>query len=82
MTSWEDFETEVAQHSGPRSGKCGIAVLLSGLSPEARQLVVVALGNQRLSNSAISTVLRKRVGDSAPRQFTVARHRRGDCSCP
>jgi hypothetical protein len=80
--TWEDFEAEALKQSGARVGKCGVAMLLAGLSEDAQLKISSALGNPRLSNSAIAAVLRKRVGDAAPRQFTVARHRRGDCSCP
>ena len=81
--TWEDLsdlEAEAKALTGP-TGKCGIRLMLIGLDDDARDKVEALIANHNFSNSAVSAVLRKRVGDSAPRQFTVARHRRGDCSC-
>lgn len=82
MTAWEDFEAEVAITSRPTGGKCGVHGMLKALDDHARETVKAVLANPSHSNAAIAAVLRKRVGDAAPRAYTVGRHRRGDCSCP
>lgn len=81
MTTWEDFEADVTTVR-PHRGVCGVRMLLDSLTSEARDKVSAALDNQQLSNSSIATALRKRLGEHAPRAYTVGRHRRGDCSCP
>lgn len=80
--SWEDFEADVASASGRTRGLCTVRTVLESLAPVARGKLQAALDNPAFSNAAIAKILRKRLGESAPRMHTVARHRRGDCSCP
>lgn len=82
MGVWDEFESEVHQASSIiRSGKCGVRLMLDQLKPEARKAVEATLANEARPHSAIAAALKRRVPDIAPRAYTVARHRRGECSC-
>lgn len=80
MTSWDDFTTEVEAASGRKGPGCTIGLYLRSLGNTAREQVEAALGRPELTTSAISRALRDRGLDAS--DFTVRRHRRGDCSCP
>lgn len=83
MSDWDDFTAEVeslSDHYGNRS-KCGMRAFLATLGEGARADVEAALARSDITSTGLAEALRRRVGDSAPSDFTIRRHRRGRCRC-
>jgi hypothetical protein len=74
------FAALLAEETGTRKGpRCAVALLLADLGDEDRPQVEAALGNSRVTTSAIVAALGRmgrEIGDSS-----VQRHRRGGCRC-
>lgn len=67
---------DAANHPGP---SCKIAQLLSSLDEEDRAGLIIAFQDLGITTTAIYKGLRRAGYDIS--QSTVARHRRGDCTC-
>lgn len=75
MSLLADIRAEQEAQSGP---KCSFQTVMASLTPEDAADVLAAIDEGRKS-SAISRALRKRGVDLG--EYTIARHRRGGCSC-
>jgi hypothetical protein len=86
VNDWDDLESDAKAASANRSPRCGVGVLLEMLHAEhgeaAALSVVRTLRNTRLTSSSIHKALKSRVEpDYLPSSYTLARHRKGACSC-
>lgn len=79
MSEWKDFTSEVEESSKKKGSGCTVGIFLRKLDKMSRIQVENALSRPELTTSAISRALRNRGSELS--DFTVRRHRRGDCSC-
>ncbi len=59
---------------------CSIGLVIAEMSDEQRELMNGALRNQRVRGSDITRALQS--NGHAISKWSLAHHRRGDCSCP
>ena len=75
MSLLADIRAEQAAQPGP---KCSFPTVMASLAPEDAADVLAAIDEGRKS-SAIARALRKRGVELG--EYTIARHRRGACTC-
>lgn len=76
---WDDLTAEVEEASGNRAPGCTFGAWIKTLDKLGRIQVEAVLGRKELTTTAIARSLRKR--GAGVSDFTIRRHRRGDCSC-
>ena len=68
----------IAQTSGPRSD-CSVRLAIEELPPERSEALAAALSEKKYTHAVIARTLASwglKVG-----QYTIARHRKGECHC-
>lgn len=81
MSDWSSFANEAREATPGKGPRCRVSVLLADLPEHAQIELRKALDNKLLTSSGIAKALRKRLGETAPSQYSIANHRRGDCRC-
>jgi hypothetical protein len=71
---------EIAATPPVKGPRCSVAAFIDGLAPDDAADLRTAFDSAYMT-SAIYRALRKRF-PSTPNENTLARHRRGACSCP
>ena len=71
---------EIAAVPPVKGPRCSVATFMDGLAPDEVADLRTAFHSQFMT-SAIYRALRKRYA-TTPNENTLARHRRGSCSCP
>lgn len=71
---------EIAATLPVKGPRCSVAAFIDGLDPDDAADLCTAFASPYMT-SAIYRALRKRFPE-APGEYTLARHRRGACSCP
>lgn len=79
MASKPDL-SEFLQANGGKPRSCGVAQLIESLDGDRAAALVAALDSSHIQHAAIGKVL-KSWGFDAPTDFTIGRHRRGQCCC-
>jgi hypothetical protein len=78
--SWDDLADDVEKERLRKGPACTVRTLLDSLGDE-RAIVEQLIMNEAVPASALWRALTKRVGDLAPAQHTITRHRRRECNC-
>lgn len=83
MSDWETFGSDVKEQARAvqRGPRCGMGVLLENSEPHAREILQRVLDDRGNSTASIARALRNRLGEDAPRVFTIGNHRKGNCLC-
>lgn len=76
---WDSFTSDVEAGSSQKNAGCTVGAYITSLDKLARIQVEAAMGRKELTTSSIARALRARGCGSS--DFTVRRHRRGDCGC-
>jgi hypothetical protein len=79
----DPFTTALADSPADRYRNRGCAVgrALRSLPPELAERVRSAMADGGVNHASIARGLRAVGADPQPRQNTIGRHRRGECSC-
>lgn len=77
MPTFAEAAQAVVINPGP---SCGAGTMLADMPEKLRNEVQEALDNPRIQTSKIVHLLGE-MGISPPKEYTMARHRRGACSC-
>lgn len=79
---WHSFELDVVRLGSSAGGRCGVAIMLDMLTEGQRAVVQRMLGSKMVTTAGLHRALVKRLGEeNTPKDHTIARHRRGTCSC-
>jgi hypothetical protein len=81
MTGWSDFTEEVEKGSSGKAPGCTLGNWLKRAPAKTREVVEAALVRPELTTTVIARAIRSRDDSAQVSDFTVRRHRRGDCSC-